>query len=482
MTQRKQLTLPTDYGRIPPQATDLEEAVIGAVLLDSSKIDEVIDRLKPEAFYKNENRIVWNRIVQLYQQGTNIDTLTVINSLRDKKELNDAGGVMHVSKYSSSVQYNTPLLQHALIIIERYMGRELIRLCSQLESSAYDTSNDIFDVVSKAELSISEITNSVIKKDFAKIARVYSDVIKEMEEKETRKKLGLTLDLVTGFPNIDRASGGLHKSDLIILAARPSMGKTAFALTIARNVAVTFGHSVGVFSLEMSSKQLVTRLMSMETKIESSRLRDSRLSPDDWAKINTANALINSKIFIDDTPSITLIELKAKARRMKAKHGIELLIVDYLQLMTGPGENRTQEVSAISQGLKAVAKELDIPVIALSQLSRALEIRPNKRPILSDLRESGAIEQDADIVWFLYRPEKYGIIEDDAGNDVTQLAEVITAKNRNGETGTEKAYFIKEFTEFVPDPPVVNQIETVYVQPALNPNRQFESDRDEMPF
>lgn len=477
-----------DLSRIPPQAIELEEAILGACLLNSNLINEIIDKLKPDVFYKTQHQTIWNAIIDIYNDGQNVDILTVTHKLKAKNEIESVGGAYYLAKLTNNVPNSCKVDEYVIFVIEKYMRRELIRLNQETLDKAYDESLDVFDVISATELEISRITDKVIKKDYGKVSSIFREFTRTLEEKIRLRNHGIHTEIVTGFPQLDRLTGGLHKSDFIIIAARPSMGKTAFALTIARNVAVRFNRAVGIFSLEMSATQLISRLISMETHIPSSRLRDARLDSSDFEKINKAGSLINANMFIDDTAGITITELRAKARRMKAKHSIELIIVDYVQLIrvgsnAKKNQNREQDVSEISRSLKEIAKELNIPVIALSQMSRAIESRTVKRPQLSDLRESGSLEQDADVVQFIHRPEYYKIMQDENGNSTENLAEIITAKSRNGEIGDEVIYFDKAYTEFVPEFPGSVNNDLPVMQPTLNPNRQFEAQmNEEAPF
>lgn len=476
-----------DFGRIPPQAIELEEAILGACLLNSNLINEIIDKLKPEVFYKSQHQTIWNAITDIYSAGQVPDGLTVFQRLKATNKI-ESVGVSYFAKLTDKGAYGSEviLMQNVNNVLNQYMRRELIRLNQETSDKAYDETLDVFDVISATELEISRITDKVIRKDFGKVSSIFREFTRTLEEKIRLRNQGIHTEVVTGFPQLDRLTGGLHKSDFIIIAARPSMGKTAFALTIVRNVAVRFNRAVGMFSLEMSANQLISRLISMETHIPSSRLRDARIDSSDFEKINNASGLINANMFIDDTAGITITELRAKARRMKAKHNIELIIIDYVQLVrvgsnAKKNQNREQDVSEISRSLKEIAKELNIPVIALSQMSRAIESRAVKSPQLSDLRESGSLEQDADVVQFIHRPEYYKITQDENGNSTENLAVIITAKNRNGEIGDEVIYFDKTYTEFVPEFPGSINNDLPVMRPTLNPNRQFEAQGNEDP-
>lgn len=489
MKQPKQPVNNEYLGLVPPQAIDIENGIIGRVLTNGEQLNEIIDKLKPEVFYKDSNQVIWDAIISLYNSGINIDMLTVVQKLRDIGQLERVGGAYALAQLTNNIPLTVNIVNLALIVLEQYMRRELIRESQEAMQMAYDASNDIFEVLSSAEYKISSISQKSIRKDFQKLASVYKDFTHDLSEKMSMREKGISTEIVSGFPKLDVALGGFHIPDLIIIAGRPSMGKTALGLTFARNIAVQFDRPVGVFSLEMSAKQLVSRLTSMETKVESSRLRDARLDSIDFEKIMNANRLINSKIFIDETPGITITELRAKARRMKAKHGVQIIFIDYIQLMSGVNDKnnqiREQEISYISRSLKTLAKELEMPIVALSQLSRAVETRGGlKKPQLSDLRESGAIEQDADVVIFPYRPEYYKIMEDEYGNSTEGLTELIIAKNRNGELSSPVIYWDKIHTEFVNDNPLDKNPPSVNNVKPLAPSSRFESNKDEekIPF
>lgn len=442
-----------DHGRIPPQATDMEEAVLGAILLDSEALEKVVDVLTPDMFYKSANTNIFNAIIDLYNQRQPADLLTVVQKLQSKSQLEDVGGAYYISKLTDRVASTQNIEVHARVVVEKYMRRCMIQVCQKAYEDAYnDGDDDIFDLITSAETSLNQIIEARTRKDSIRIDVLMRNFLKELEEKVEKRKQGLEIGIPSGLMNIDEITGGFHPGDLTIIASRPGMGKTALALSIARNIAITFQQPVAIFSLEVTSMQVVQRLVAMESHIELHRLRDAKLNPVDFEKINNLSNLINSSIFIDDTPAISMLELRAKCRRLKSKERIQLVMVDYLQLMqgnTGKNINREQEISSISRGLKALAKELDLPVIALSQLSRSVESRGgSKRPQLSDLRESGAIEQDADNVVFLYRPDYYNIFEDEEGNDVRGKVEYIISKHRHGELATASLRFHPVYTEF----------------------------------
>ena len=401
-------------GKIPPQALDLEEAVLGAMLIDKNGVDEVIDILQPDAFYKTSHQYIFEVIFQLFQDSQPIDLLTVSAELRKKGKLEAVGGEFYLVQLSQRVASSAHIEFHARIVLQKFIQRSLIKISSEIIESAYKDSTDVFDLLDEAESKLYDVTQGNIKKSSETAQNLVLEAKKRIEE--ISKRDGLS-GVSTGFEKLDKLTSGWQPSDLIIIAARPGMGKTALTLSMARNIAVTKQIPVAFFSLEMSSVQLITRLISSETGLSSEKLRTGKLEDHEWQQLNVkVTDLEKAPLFIDDSPSLSIFDLRAKARRLSSQHGIKLLVVDYLQLMTATTNNksgnREQEISTISRNLKALAKELNIPVIALSQLSRAVETRGGtKRPMLSDLRESGAIEQDADIVSFIYRPEYYNIDE-----------------------------------------------------------------------
>ena len=440
-----------ELGKVPPQALDLEEAVLGALLLEKEAVNDVIDILQPESFYKESHQKIYNAVRDLFGESMPIDLLTVTDKLRKTGELDFVGGPYFISQLTNRVASAANIEFHARIIAQKHILRELIRISSKTITSAFDDTLDVFDLLDEAENDLFKVAESNIRKTGDTMGSLVKQALVRIQE------LGLKDESVsgvpTGFKDLDEMTSGLQPSDMIILAARPAMGKTSFALTLARNSAVEFGQGVAVFSLEMSSLQLVTRLISSESQISSEQLRKGKLADHQWEQLTSKiDNLSKAPIYIDDTPAISVFELRAKCRRLKVKHDIQLIVIDYLQLMTagGKGGNREQEISTISRSLKSLAKELNVPVIALSQLSRAVETRTgHKRPMLSDLRESGAIEQDADIVMFLYRPSYYGFTEDEEGNSVEGITELIVAKHRNGKVDTVKLKFIDHLAKFV---------------------------------
>ncbi|MBN2891804.1 MAG: replicative DNA helicase [Bacteroidales bacterium] len=446
-----------ELNRIPPQAVDVEEAVLGAIMVEPGSDISIVETLKPESFYKEAHQRIFRAIVQLSSEHLPIDQLTIVDQLRKNEDLDFVGGPYYVNLLASKVGSAAHLEYHAKIVAEKYIKREIISIANKMQTKAYEPGEDVQDLLEFSEKKIFDLAFENIKSSSKALEQLIHDAINRIEELGKRET---TLSGVpSGFPSLDRVTSGWQRSDLVIVAARPSMGKTAFVLSMARNMAVDHGVPVAIFSLEMSGIQLVTRLMVGETEISSEKLRTGKLENHEWRQLEEKiKPLEKAKIFIDDTPAISLIELRAKCRNLKIQQGIELVVIDYLQLMTGPPEtrnNREQEVSTISRGLKAIAKELEIPVIALSQLNRSVESRTDKRPQLSDLRESGAIEQDADIVTFIHRPEKYGILTDDNGNSLQGLAEIIIAKHRNGAVTDVHLKFIDYMAKFTePDTPI----------------------------
>jgi len=441
------------FGKIAPQAIDVEEAVLGALMLEKDACSLVTDILQVDTFYKTEHQIIYASIFKLFQDSNPVDIITVVNELRKMGELETAGGAKYITQLTQRVASTANLETHARILNQKYIQRTLISSSSELIRDAYDDSSDAFELLDKAERNLFKIASGTIKKNFAKM----SDLIIEAKAAivdASKQEDGLS-GVPSGFDELDRMTSGWQKSDLIILAARPGMGKTAFVLSMARNAAVQFKQPVVVFSLEMSAVQLVTRLIASETELSAEKLKKGKLEQHEWHQLEAKiRELTEAPLFIDDTPSLSIFELRAKARRLKNSHDISMIIIDYLQLMTVGGDisrnsNREQEISTISRALKGLAKELNVPVIALSQLSREVEKRAIKIPQLSDLRESGAIEQDADMVVFIYRPEYYSLDNDGDGNSVENLAEIHIAKHRNGSTGVVELDFIGHLAKFL---------------------------------
>ena len=449
---KKSNVINLEKGKIPPQAVDLEEAVLGAMMIDKKGVDDVIDILHDDVFYKESNKLIYAAIFALFKSSQPTDLLTVANQLRKDGNLDAAGGDFYLVGLTQKVSSSAHIEFHARIILQKYIQRKLISISAEIIEEAYDETVDVFDLLDDAETKLFEVTQGNLKKGSESAGGLVDQAIKKIEE--ISNKQGMS-GVATGFTRLDELTSGWQPSDLVILAARPGMGKTAFVMSMAKNMAIDFDTPVAIFSLEMSSVQLITRMISSETGISSGKLRKGNLEPHEWEQLNVkVKNLSNAPIFIDDTPSLSIFDLRAKARRLASQHGIKVIVIDYLQLMTAgtsSGGNREQEISMISRNLKALAKELAIPVIALSQLSRAVETRGgNKRPLLSDLRESGAIEQDADIVSFIYRPEYYGLTEwdDEERSACEGQAEFIVAKHRNGGLENIKLKFTGHLAQF----------------------------------
>ena len=441
-------------GKLPPQALDLEEALLGALMLEKEPLANVIELLKPDTFYKEAHQKIFGAIQALFQASQPVDLLTVNNQLKSNGELEKAGGTSYLAQLTSRVSSTSNVEFHARIIIEQYIKRQLIHISSEIQRQSYEDTSDVFMILDRMEQELFTIAESNIRKNYESMSDILKKAVEELEKKQLQKS-GLT-GIPSGFTDLDRLTSGWQKQELIIIAARPGMGKTAFVVSACRNAAVDFGHSVALFSLEMSAVQLVNRIISAEAEIEAEKIRKGKLEAHEWQQLHSKiKTLFDAQIFIDDTPALSILELRAKCRRLKAQKNIELIVIDYLQLMTGdssgkgPSGNREQEIAQISRALKQLAKELDVPVIALSQLNRSTETRGgNKKPQLSDLRESGAIEQDADQVMFIYRPEYYQITQDDQGNSLVGMGEIIMAKNRSGSLENVWLKFIGKFTKY----------------------------------
>jgi replicative DNA helicase len=442
-----------EFGKIPPQARELEEAVLGALMLEKDAYYIVNDILKPECFYEKIHQLIYSAIVGLALRQEPIDMLTVTEQLKRTGDLEAVGGGFYIAQLTSKVASAAHIEYHARIIAQKYLARELISFSSEVQTKAFDETNDVDDLMQEAEGKLFEISQRNVKKDVTQINPVITEALEQIGIAASRPE-GLS-GLDTGFHALDKITSGWQKSDLVIIAARPAMGKTAFVLSMAKNMAVDYSHPVAVFSLEMSNVQLVNRLIVNVTEIEGKKIKDGKLEPHEWEQLNyKIKELYDAPIFIDDTPSLSVFELRTKARRLVREHGVKIIIIDYLQLMNASGMgfgSREQEVSMISRSLKGLAKELNIPIIALSQLNRGVESRQGnegKRPQLSDLRESGAIEQDADMVCFIHRPEYYKIFEDSNGESLIGLAEIIIAKHRNGAVGDVRLRFKSDFARF----------------------------------
>ncbi len=435
-------------GRIPPQAVDVEMAVLGAMLLEKESIARALDLIDEDVFYKEAHRLIFQSMITLFDRSEPVDLVTLTEELRRRGVLEKIGGSYYLTELTNKVASAANVEYHAKIVLEKALMRQLIASSNEISGRAYDDAEDAFDLLDEAEQKIFKISERNLKRSFVSM-NVALHKTMEMLESIHGRHSGVT-GVPTGFTQIDNLTGGFQKSDLIIIAGRPSMGKTAFVLSLARNAAIDFDIPVAFFSLEMSSQQLVLRLICAEARVDQHKVRTGRLPEDEWKYLSTRiGKLAKAKIFIDDTPSLGILELRAKARRLKAEHNIQLLVVDYLQLMQGPKgmDSREREISSISRSLKALAKEIDVPVLGLSQLNRAVEARSDKRPMLADLRESGAIEQDADVVMFVHRAEAYGIKEE-KGQSTEGIAEIIIGKQRNGPTDTAKMTFIKTYARF----------------------------------
>lgn len=446
-------------GKLPPQATDLEEAVLGALMLEKNALNAVIEFLKPEHFYVEANKVIYQAIVELFKATEPVDMRTVVNQLRKSGQIESVNGAYYIAELTSKVSSAANIEYHARVIIEMAIKRNLIEIASRIHHDAYEDTTDVFELLDRTEQSIFEISDSNLRKNYDNMKNLMYRAVQELQKLKDHKD-GLT-GVPTGFTALDRMTSGWQKSDLVIIAARPGMGKTAFVVSALRNAAVDFNIPVAIFSLEMASVQLVNRMISAEAELEGEKIRKGNLAEFEWKQlVHKTNKLSSAPIFIDDTAALSILELRAKCRRLKAEHNVQLVIIDYLQLMRGDtGGNREQEIASISRALKGIAKELNVPVIALSQLSRGVETRGgDKRPQLSDLRESGSIEQDADIVMFLYRPEYYKITVDEEGMPTQGMGEVIIAKHRNGSAGTVKLKFIGKYTKFADfDAPVSSE-------------------------
>jgi len=447
------------YGKVPPQAKDLEEAVLGAIMLEKSAFDTVVEILKPECFYVESNQRIFRSMQSLAQKSQPIDILTVVEELKTREELEMVGGPYYITRLTNAVVSSANIDAHSRIILQKFIQRELIRISGEIIGDAYEDSTDVFDLLDDAESKLFEITNNHLRKNFDSIDTVLVKTIQRIED--LRNKNEDISGVPSGFASLDRITYGWQPTDLIILAARPSVGKTALALNLARSAALhaTKPTPVAIFSLEMSASQLVQRILSAESEIWLEKIARGKLEEHEMKQLYAKGIqrLAQAPIYIDDTPALNIFELRAKCRRLKNKHNVGLIIIDYLQLMSGTGENRNsnreQEISRISRDLKGLAKELQVPIIALSQLSREVEKRKegNKMPQLSDLRESGAIEQDADMVMFLYRPEYYDITANEFGESNKGETHVRIAKHRNGSLETIKLKALLHIQKFVED-------------------------------
>ena len=426
--------------KLLPQNVEAEAGVLGSLLIDPEAIAEVADFLRPDDFYRDANRVIYQAILDLYETGSPADLITLTDELSRRGKLDEIGGVSYVSSLANQVPTSANVDYYGHIVERAAILRRLIHAAGQIAAVAYNEP-DATVALDEAEKLVFNVSQRYTRNDFDHISETLREYIDKLDSLHEQR--GSIVGVATGFSDLDKMTGGLQKSDLIILAARPSVGKTALSLSLAHNTALKHGHGVAIFSLEMSKEQLVARLLSMDAAVDQQRLRTGYIDDDEWERISeSVGRLSEAPIYIDDTPGITLVEMRSKARRLMMEHGFDLLVVDYLQLMQGASsarggrENRVQEISDISRGLKGLARELNVPVLALSQLSRAVESRTEKRPQLSDLRESGSIEQDADVVMFIYRDEVYN-----PDTDRKNIADIIVAKHRNGPVGQVSLYF-----------------------------------------
>ncbi|WP_163538794.1 replicative DNA helicase [Gracilibacillus sp. YIM 98692] len=433
-------------GRTPPHNIEAEQAILGAIFLEPEAISSSSEILIPEDFYRASHQQIFRVMLQLADKGEPIDLVTVTTMLSDNKQLEDTGGVSYLSDLANAVPTAANIIYYCRIVEEKAILRRLIRTATDIVTDSYSKEDEVEEVLNESEKRILEVSNRKNASSFKNIKDVLIEVYDNIDL--LHKNSGEVTGIASGFRDLDRITSGFQRNDLIIVAARPSVGKTAFALNIAQNVAIKTDENVAIFSLEMGAEQLVSRMLCAEGNIDAQRLRTGALEEEDWGRLSMAmGSLSNAGIFIDDTPGIRVSEIRSKCRRLKQEHGLGMILIDYLQLIQGSGnskENRQQEVSEISRALKGLARELNVPLISLSQLSRGVETRQDKRPMMSDLRESGSIEQDADIVGFLYRDDYY-----DQESEKQNIIEIIIAKQRNGPVGTVELAFVKEFNKFV---------------------------------
>lgn len=450
---RKATTVDNTYAHLQPQALDVEKAVLGALMIDKDAYAVVCEILYPESFYEHRNQLIYAAIRDLSMEERPVDVLTVTDQLAKNGTLEEVGGPVYIAEISSRVASSANIEYHARIIAQKFLARQLISFASVIETKAFDDTTDIDDLMQEAEGSLFELSQRNMKKDYTQIDPVIKNAI-EVIQKASANKDGLT-GVPTGYHKLDDITSGWQPSDLVIIAGRPAMGKTSFALSMAKNIAADYKIPMAFFSLEMSNVQLVNRLISNCCEIQGSKILNGQLQPDEWERLDKRMGnLLGAPLYVDDTPGLSVFELRTKARRLVREHGVKIIMIDYLQLMNANGmrfSSRQEEVSTISRSLKGLAKELDVPILALSQLNRGVESREGiegKRPQLSDLRESGAIEQDADMVLFVHRPEYYRIFQDDNGRDLHGMAQIIIAKHRKGATGDVLLTFRGEFTRF----------------------------------
>ncbi len=452
-TTKSKVQAVNEYGHLQPQARELEEVVLGALMIEKDAYSLVSEILKPESFYEHNHQLIYAAITDLAIRQEPVDILTVTEQLKKRGELEEVGGPFYITQLSGKVASSAHIEYHARIIAQKYLARQLITFSSEIQTKAFDETLDVDDLMQEAEGKLFEISQKNMKKDYTQINPVISEAY-DLLLKAAARTDGLS-GLESGFTQLDKMTSGWQNSDLIIIAARPAMGKTAFVLSMAKNIAVNFKNPVALFSLEMSNVQLVNRLIVNTCEIPGEKIKSGQLAPYEWGQLDyKIKELYDAPLYVDDTPSLSVFELRTKARRLVREHGVRIIIIDYLQLMNASGMSygsRQEEVSTISRSLKGLAKELNIPIIALSQLNRGVESREGiegKRPQLSDLRESGAIEQDADMVCFIHRPEYYKIFQDEKGNDLRGMAEIIIAKHRNGAVGDVLLRFKGEFARF----------------------------------
>lgn len=460
-------TTPELNGRVIPQAIDIEKALLGALLIEKDAIAKVVDLLYPETFYDPRHQKIYAAVRSLFDQGLPVDLLSTTEVLRRNGDLADIGPY-YLAELTLGVASSANAETYARLLVEKYLLRQVIALAGELTEKAFQDETDAFDLLDLAENRLYELSQHHLRRTVQPAQRVLQETLAVLEK--LRQKNQPLTGVPSGFPELDRMTAGWQKSDLIILAARPSMGKTAFALNLAHHAAL-YGYPVALFSLEMSALQLMYRLISLEVEISSERLRTGQIPPELWLALpQKLERLAQAPLFIDDTPSITIYDLRAKCRRLKAEKDIQLVMIDYLQLMgtTQRSANREQEIASISRSLKALARELEVPIIALSQLSRAVETRGgDRRPQLSDLRESGSLEQDADVVLFLYRPEYYGILQDEEGQPTQGITEVLLSKQRNGPIGKVRLRFISEYMRFLSlEPSLLSGGQSSYTLPS----------------
>ncbi len=452
-TKKQESSIPdlSQFGKIPPQAMDIEEAVLGSMMLNQNALNTIIDQLTPAMFYKESHARIFSAIQRLFSSSSPIDILTVTNELKKSGDLDIVGGPFYIASLTNRVSSAANIEFHTRILAEKFIQRELIRVSNNILTDAYKDSTDAIELLDKAAQEMFDIAESNFKKKVQDMPSLVREAVKNIENaKDHEDQLS---GIPSGFVDLDRITSGWQRSDLIIIAARPGMGKTAFVLSMARNMAVSYHKPIALFSLEMSSVQLVTRLISSESRISNDKLKSGKLDGHEWQQLlDRITPITEAKMMIDDTPGLSVFELRAKARRFKQQYDIQCIVIDYLQLMTAGGDakgNREQEISTISRSLKNLAKELNIPIIALSQLNRGVETRTgSKKPQLADLRESGAIEQDADMVMFIYRPEYYHLDTFEDQTPTQGMAEIIIAKHRNGALADVRLRFISQFAQF----------------------------------